>query len=448
MRRWLVIACVGCSDPSVQPDAGVLPDARTAVLSITPGGFYFGNHEVGTDQLPPPLTVSVKNISTQPVDLTAIGIAGPAAADFSITDNGCGASLAPDEACGLTLVFEAKGGDLRSAQLDVTTADETVSAPISGTGIVRGLKLLFDPPSRNLGDIPAGTTSASVTFGVLNEAVATTFSASITGEDADSFEIVSTTCNAAIPLHGTCEAVVAMTPAWTGQHVASLQIAAGTSGSWSAGLIGASTTPIVATPHAGNFGSMLVGQPEAPAQVTFTVKNTASSTTGTLTPTLSGPGASSYAIDSTDCTTLVPDATCTVVVSLAATTRGSKIADLVVTDGTSSVAARSSLVGSAYTVFITTSPQFTATTVAQSSTKTLTIANASDRATGAVTVGVTGTEYAITNTSTCASGIAAHDSCTVQVSFSPSATGQRTATLQASASPGSTHSVTLTGTGQ
>jgi hypothetical protein len=137
-----------------------------------------------------------------------------------------------------------------------------------------------------------------------------------------------------------------------------------------------------------------------------------------------------------------------VVVSLAATTRGTKLADLVVSDGTSSVQSRSSLVASAYTVFISTSPQFPATTVAQTTTRTFNVLNPSDRDIGAVTLSIVGSQFSILDTSTCSSGIAALASCTVQVAFSPTSTGTKTATLQASASPGSSHSVTLIGTGQ
>ena len=453
MRRLLLFvsvgAGVGCSDPAVQPDASV-PDARAAVLSITPDGFNFGEHELGTDPLPPALAVAVKNISPLPVDLTAIAIAGADAPDFSITTNGCDATLAADASCDLTLLFDPKGTNLRSAQLDVTTATETVSAPLRGTGIVRGIKLVFDPPSREFGNIAVGDTSASVTFTILNEAVAAAFTPSIVGDDAASFSLVSTTCNTAtVPLHGTCLATLTMAPAYAGEHTASLRLSAGAAGSWGAGLTGHSIEPFAARPYSAFLGSMLIGQAEPTPQVAFEVYNVSpTDSTGTLTPTLAGPAAADFSIDSTDCATLPPQTACHVYVSLAAITRGNKVADLVITDGTSSVEAHSSLVGSAYTVFISTAPQFTATTVGQSSTKTLNVANPSDHDTGAVTLGITGSDYAILNTSTCASGIPAHDSCTVQVSFSPSATGVRTATLQASASPGSSHSVTLTGTGQ
>jgi len=447
VRRLLLVACVGCSDPAAKPDAGV-SDAQVSVLSITPGAFDFGDHELGTDPLPPPLAISIKNIGGQPLDLTSIALAGPDAADYTIPTNGCGASLAPDEACELSLVFDPHGANLRSAQLDVTTPSETVSVTLRGTGIVQGLKLLFDPPATTFGDLPAGTTSETATISVLNEAVAASFTASVVDRDAASFHIVSTTCNGAIPLHGTCEVVVSMTAGSAGQYIGTLKLSAGAAGSWGTGLTATSTTPITMSPFSGTFGGMLVGQPEPAALRSFTVKNTSSATTGTLTPTLSGAGASAYTIESNDCTTLAPAATCTVGVRLTATTRGTKLADLVVTDAASSVEARSSLFGSGYTVLIPTPTPFTATTVGQTTQKTLTIVNASDRDTGNVTVGLTGADYAIVNTSTCATGIPAHESCTVVVSFSPSTTGQRTATVQASASPCGRDSVTLTGTGQ
>jgi len=447
VRRLLLVACVGCSDPAAKPDAGV-SDAQVSVLSITPGAFDFGDHELGTDPLPPPLAISIKNIGGQPLDLTSIALGGPDAADYVIPTNGCGASLGPDEACELDVVFDPHGANLRAAQLDVTTPLEIVSVPLRGTGFVEGLKVLFDPPATTFGDLAAGTTSANATISVLNEAVAATFTTSIVDRDASSFHVVSTTCNAAIPLHGTCEVVVSMTAAWAGQYIGTLKLSAGSAGTWGTGLTPTSTNPITMAPFSDTYGGRPRGHAEPGALREFTVKNTSSATTGTLTPTLSGAGASAYTIESNDCTTLAANATCTIDVRLTATTRGTKLADLVVTDGASNIEARSALFGSGYTVLISTPPQFTATTVGQTTQKTFTLLNASDRDTGNLTIDITGADYAIVNTSTCATGIAAHSMCTVQVAFSPSATGTRTATLQASASPGGSDSVTLTGTGQ
>jgi hypothetical protein len=447
VRRLVLAACVGCSNPTaVTPDASA--DAHVPVLSLTPGGFDFGEHEVGDDRFPT-VDVAVKNISPSPIDLTSIAVAGADAADFTL-DNECGASLAADESCGLTVRFHPLGANLRSAHLDVTAGTETVSAPLRGTGFVRSLRLVFDPPLTNFGDIPAGTTSPNVTIAVLNEAVAAgaAFTPSITGDNAASFQLVSHTCGMTIPLHGTCEVVMTMTPPWSGAHIASLRLAADSVGAWSGSLTGTSTAPLYMAPVSASFGSMLIGQPETTTQVAFNILNSATTTTGPLTPSLSGAGADGFAIDSTDCTTLAPNASCSVFVRLAATTRGNKVAHLVVTDGGSALEARSTLVGSAYTVFISTTPQFVDTSVGQTTTKTFKILNPSERDTGAVSVSIVGTQFTVVDTSTCASGIAAHQSCTVQVTFAPTSTGTQTATLQASASPGSSHSVTLTGIGQ
>lgn len=447
----LAPAVVGCSDPAGHTPDAPLPDTPATSVTITPASFDFGEHELGE---PAPLhTFTITSALPDPVDITNIGTGGAAGADFTVVSNTCPATLSPGQSCDAVVQFTPGAGNARVALLSVATTVETYSAPIQGTGVVLTPKLVFDPPAANLGDLAIGDTSGSFALTVLNEASPASFAASLDGANAASFEILSNDCapgSGFVPLHDTCSVKVAFHAVHGGAHIANLTLT-GPSGAWSAGLMGHSSSPFVVSPFSAAFGSMLVGQPEPGTVETFTVQNATDAvtgtTTGTLTPTLTGPGAADFTIESTDCTMLAPQATCSVVVRLAATTRGTKSPELVVTDGTSSQASHVTLSASAYTVFVTTSPQFAATTAGQTTTKTLTVANPSDRDSGAISLGITGSDFAI-STTTCSGSIAAHASCTVDVEFSPTTTGAKSATLTASAAPGGSHNVTLMGTGQ
>ncbi|HUS32777.1 MAG TPA: hypothetical protein VMZ53_29955, partial [Kofleriaceae bacterium] len=68
-----------------------------------------------------------------------------------------------------------------------------------------------------------------------------------------------------------------------------------------------------------------------------------------------------------------------------------------------------------------------------------------DHATGAVSASITG-QFAIASNG-CSGALAAHDSCTIQVTFKPTSTGAKTGSLQVSASPGGSDTFPLAGTG-
>ena len=89
---------------------------------------------------------------------------------------------------------------------------------------------------------------------------------------------------------------------------------------------------------------------------------------------------------------------------------------------------------------LTFSPQVTGTT---SAAQTVTVANPTSAAASVSSIATSG---AFTQTNTCGSSIAANGSCTVSVTFSPTATGSATGSLTINAG-GVTNTVSLSGTG-
>ena len=84
-----------------------------------------------------------------------------------------------------------------------------------------------------------------------------------------------------------------------------------------------------------------------------------------------------------------------------------------------------------------------------SAVKTVTLSNTGDAVLSVTSVGLTGTNSAdFTQTNTCGSSVAASANCSINVTFTPSATGSRTAAISiVDNASGSPHSVGLSGTG-
>lgn len=441
---------VACSDPAAMPDAGVdaEPDATTAALSIAPASFNYGELDLGTSDTPL-RTFTVTNVTAAPVDLASVAMGGQHAEDFTINSDTCGPSLEAMASCAVSIKFSPTASNQREALLEVM-GPTLVTAYLQGTALVQSQRLYITPGARDFGDVGVGETSAQLTFDVINEAAAAPLTATVE-PNGTAFSIVSSDCAATtVPLHGTCSVTVQWAPGYSGAHGATLQLTGPGVGTWGAGLIGTSSRPLSITPSTGTMGSMLVGQIQPTELRTFTITNTSTTdTTASLTPSFTGAAAASYVVESTTCTALAPLQSCDVVVRLAAAnaTRGSKLAQLVVADGTSTVAVRANLMGSVYTVLITGDETFPNTTSGQQSAiQTFTVVNASDQPTGAITTTV-GAQFSIAS-NTCAAGIADHSSCEVGVRFTPSSAGAQSADLQLTATgAGGTDSVTLSGTG-
>lgn len=450
-RVALAVMLAACSDPAVVPDAGVDAPADAALvdeLVVSPVGYDFGSYNVGSGAAPTRFTFTIANRGQTAASLTAVTIGGAATADFTIAANDCGAMLAIDETCNVRVEFVATTAGDREAVLQIA-GSTSATAALSGKGIAPPSRIRFMPSARNFGDVASGATGAPFTFTVTNEAAPTMLTASLRGAGAAGFRIASTDCmNVVVPLGGTCTITVEMVPPYGGQYVAEVALTASDGSVAKAGLTGASTTPLTVGPYTGLFDSFLIGQPTAGEQITFTVTNTGTTTTGPITATPIGAAAVDFTVRSTTCTTLAPAEMCSVVVEATPLTRGAKYAELSVTDAVAE--ARSTLRGNAYSLLITGTASFPDTASGQQSAlQTFTVSNASDLATGPVAVtrgGADASQFTIVSTN-CAVGIAPHTGCMIAVRFTPTTTGMKSATLNVSATPGGSDSRALSGRG-
>lgn len=127
----------GLNSPMDVPLSGVgLAGPGTAALSVDANVLAFEKLHVGRSAVGQTVTVSNKGGSA-PLTVEAPTLNGPEAADFTVTANTCGAEVAIDATCAMTVRFTPSAAGARTATLDLTSPaarPTSVSIALSGDG--------------------------------------------------------------------------------------------------------------------------------------------------------------------------------------------------------------------------------------------------------------------------------------------------------------------------
>jgi hypothetical protein len=101
-------------------------------IALSPTALNFGPEPVGQASAPQPVTIS--NVSTASVNLTGFSIGGTTA-DYTISGNTCGTSLAAGTNCSLNVSFNPTKKGTRNGKLNVANnGGGTATATLTGTG--------------------------------------------------------------------------------------------------------------------------------------------------------------------------------------------------------------------------------------------------------------------------------------------------------------------------
>jgi Abnormal spindle-like microcephaly-assoc'd, ASPM-SPD-2-Hydin len=463
------------------------PAATLSTLSLT-----FTLQNVGTTSVAQQITLTNTGQANLVLSSTASAITGANAGDFAIaTGTTCagGLSIAPNGTCAIDITFKPSAAGTRSATLVITdnsggTTGAMQTVTLTGTGqVVNQPAGSLSMTSLTFTAQNVGTTSAAhqvvlTNVGQANLVLAST-TPTISGANAGDFAIATgTTCvgNLSIAPNGSCLMNVTFTPSVAGTRSASLLITDNTGGiigtTQSVMLSGAGQTPepkATLSVSSLTFNPQGVGTTSAGQQVTLTNTGQANLVLSSTALLITGANASDYVIASgTSCAaslSIAPNATCVVNVQFAPSAAGTRTATLVVTDNSGGVAGATQMValsGSGIVAIASVSVSsltFNAQSVGTTSaSQTVSITNNGQAnlvlSAAALTItGVNAGDYSIGASSTCTNSLAIAPSgfCAIQIAFSPSGLGTRTASLVITDNSGgnstATQTVTLNGTG-
>jgi hypothetical protein len=455
----LTIVTNASNSPQVIPLSGyALPPVYLSPVSV-----HFGNGVVGTTSAP--VQVTVFNYQTSPLNIGSAVFNGPFVLDTGVgttcpvSGGTVSGSLAAGQSCVIGVDFKPTAlGATVGGQITLldSGANSPQQVPLYGTGVIAAA---FSPASLAFGNQVLSTLSAPKTVTLTNyQAVALNFT-SITAPAPYAVGPGSsgTPCVVGTPVASgaSCTLDVKFAPTAAGSAPKSLTVVDDATNSPQTVSLTGTGVSAVTLPTSLAFGNVVLNQMTTKS-VTL-VNNQASALTFTSIAGFTG----GYSLDAanTTCSTttaLAPGNSCVIAVDLTATTLGAQpAASFVVTDSAASSPQTVSLTATAIqgVLLSPASLSFSTTFVGLTSTpKPVTMTNEQATAITISSATITGADpNDFTVTTSCPitpNTLSASGHCVMNVSFAPTATGTRTATLTiVDTATGSPQTVSLTGTG-
>ena len=417
-------------------------DITTA--TATPGSLTFASQVYGGSSSAQ--TVTVRNTGTIALTPSYVNASG----DFSGTDNCAGSIVQPGQSCTIQVTFTPTQVGSRTGVLtvftNVTGGELTVS--LSGTGASSGVFTLT-PASVSFGSWEVGTTSTVLQVTANNSgSPALPYTSAITG----AFSIASNACGSSVPAVTACNLTVTFSPVQTGAATGALTFtdAFGTQTVTLSGTGLAPPTDALSLTTL-TFPGSIVGQLSTAQTVTLT-------NSGGVSLTSIAVSVSGAFLQTNACTAILPaNSSCAISVQFDPTVVGSQAGTLTVSDATRTQPQTVALsgLGIAPPAFgvSPSSLSFAAQPLNQASApQTLTVSNTGGAPLANVGFQITGISAGSfsTGSTTCGATLANGGSCTVQVVFTPIASGGSSASLVITSSTAGVTAATvpLTGAGQ
>ncbi len=413
--------------------------------SLSVSNLSFGDETVGSSSKSQ--TLSVLNSGNEALAVTTVTLGGTNPGDFPETNTCTNVTLQPGQSCAVTVTFTPTAPGSRSATVTVNSnaVNGNPTATLNGTGINTAITLA--PASLTFGAQIKGTTSPAQPVSLTNtgSAALTLSSLAISGDFGE-----TNTCGGMVAAGATCSINVTFTPSAIGTRTGSLTITDSATGSPQS--ITLSGTGTAATLTFAPSSLTLPSQFLATTSTAMTVTVTANGSVAFTSIAVTGVNSSDFAATNTCGSALAFGKSCSVSVTFTPTALGTRTAAVTLTDDATGSPQTVNLTGAGVSSSALVTPsalnfggQFVGTT---SSSQTVTVTN-----TGSTPLTVSGVTISGANatnfseTDMCGSSLAADTSCTIGVTFTPSAVGARAATLTVTNSA-STQSVSLSGTGE
>ena len=433
-----------------------------STVVLTPSSFNFGTAAVGTTGTT--ADVNIKNAGTSSLTINSVTVTG----DFTL-NNFCGnAVLSPGFDCDVWVTFMPKAPGNRSGTVifSTTAPDSPHIATLTGTGGGGGAPapaVSLSNSSLTFASQVLNTTSGSQSVALTNtgNSALSITNIAVTGSNGGDFAQTNNCGSSVAANNGSCTISVTFRPTSAGPRAASVTItdnAAGSPQSISLGGTGAST-PAPAVSLSGSsltFASQVLNTTSGSESVTLT--NTGNAALSITSIGVTGANSGDFA-QTNNCGNSVAanNGSCTIIVTFTPTTTGSRSASVTITDNAAGSPQSINLMGTgagaaAPVVSLSSSNLAFGSQVLNttSGSQSVTLTNTGNAALSITNIGVTGTnggDYAQTNT--CGNSVAANNgNCTITVTFKPTATGSRTASVSITDNAaGSPQAIGLSGTG-
>jgi Beta-propeller repeat/Abnormal spindle-like microcephaly-assoc'd, ASPM-SPD-2-Hydin len=434
--------------------------AATTALEVGPTSITFPP-QVNTTLSPVSPTVLLTNTGTGPVTISSIVLGGAQAGDFSIS-NGCPIGTLQQgplsNTCGVGVGFTPTATGARKATITIT--DNAPGSPttinLSGTGVAPTKTLVVTPTTLVFDPQVTGTTSTQQFITVNNTG---NFTVAFTNVTITTGFALSNGCVGSLPPLSACSIGVTFTPTAAGKTTGTVTITDNATGSPQKVTLtgtGISTSQqIELSQTAVVFDAQTVSTASSPQTVYYSNQGNTTVTINTVTQT-----DTEFSLSGSSCvagTQVSPQSLCTFRITFTPSATGTRSSTLTIADTATGSPRKITLSGvgisSAVPEVNLTPASLTFATQAEGTTSAAQNINLTNNGQANLTIsniaiaGADPSDFAETNT--CTSPLVAGFSCNISVTFSPIATGSRTATVTVTDNAtGSPQSVTLTGTGK
>jgi Cep192 domain 4/Abnormal spindle-like microcephaly-assoc'd, ASPM-SPD-2-Hydin/HYDIN/CFA65/VesB-like, Ig-like domain len=423
-----------------------------------PGPFHFrllfvdtcrDNHRLGTPAIiSAALLILALLLSPRPTAASS-GVAGPPTIRNENSPSCANCKVGPPSSPSATGTQNAGS----SVPAKSVGSPGTVST-VTKTGTTAGPAVSLSSTSLNFGNQPVHTTSLAQTFTLTNTGgePLSIMHLSIMGAGATDF-VQTNNCGESLSAGANCTVAMTFTPSSVGTRLARFIVSGNAaSGQQDLPLSGTGTAPLVSlSPTSINFSSQAVGTTSATQIITLV--NSGNATLNISNIGVTGAVSGEFTETNTCGASVAQNTTCTISIRFTPSSVGMVLATLNIIDNASAMPQTVNLSGSGESTapsvsFSPTSLSFPGQTVGTSSAaKTVTLSNTGNAALTLSSIALTGTNAAdFAQSNNCGSSVAAGASCTLSVTFTPSASGTRSATLSVTDNAsGSPQSVSLSG---
>jgi Abnormal spindle-like microcephaly-assoc'd, ASPM-SPD-2-Hydin len=188
-----------------------------AGLNVDPTEMTFSEDTLGQSSTAQIVTIS--NTSSASANSLVLNVTPP----FSLTQNTCGTSLAPNASCSVGIVFTPAAGGAVTGTLTVSSlATNSASVALTGTSGAAGA-MQVQPSLLNFPTTGVGTSSVAQTVTVTNTGSVPLNSLALSVSSG--FQLSGTTCTSALAVGANCSINVTFNPSNAGQANGNLTLA-------------------------------------------------------------------------------------------------------------------------------------------------------------------------------------------------------------------------------